>query len=217
MKYKLIVFDWDGTLMDSIAKIVACMRISIKQVRLPHRDDSKLRDIIGLGLQEAITSLYPDITTVEYESLVDCYRNHFLFKDDTPSVLFSGAHEMMADLNKQGYYLAVATSKGRVGLDLVLNETNMGAHFHATRCADEAFSKPHPKMLLDIMDELGVDADETLMVGDTEYDLQMAQNARCDSLGISHGVHPASRLEKLDPVACVEDLHAMRNWFAAIK
>lgn len=202
--------------MDSIAKIVACMRVSIDEVGLPVREDSALRNIIGLGLQEAISSLYPQITSKEYEHLIDCYREYFLHKDNTPSLLFAGAHEMMAELAKQGYYLAVATSKGRAGLDVVLQETGMGSHFHATRCADEAFSKPHPKMLMDIMDELGVEANDTLMIGDTEYDLQMAQNAACDSLGITHGVHSEARLQKLNPVACFDDLHAVREWFVSI-
>jgi len=203
---KLIVFDWDGTLMDSAARIVNCMHAAIADVGLPARQDEQIRNIIGLGLREAVMALFPDISEADYSSLVVRYRVHFLEVNETPSELFDGAAELIDKLLEQGFFIAVATGKGRQGLDRVLEETGLKSAFHATRCADEAFSKPHPQMLLELMDELGQDPAETLMVGDTEYDIQMAHNARASALAVSYGAHDKQRLLDLDPLACVDDM-----------
>jgi len=209
---RLIVFDWDGTLMDSEARIVACLQAAIRETGLEPRSEEQLRNIIGLGLREALMTLYPDGSETERDALVHHYRHHFLERDDTPSVLFDGAEALIRDLHRQGHFLAIATGKGRQGLDRVLEETGLKDCFHATRCADESFSKPHPAMLLDILDRLGVEPDDALMVGDTEYDLLMARNAGVPALGVTYGVHDRERLLKCQPLDCVDSLSAVGAW-----
>jgi phosphoglycolate phosphatase len=209
---QLIVFDWDGTLMDSEARIVACLRAAIEETGLPHRHDDALRNIIGLGLREALVTLYPDGNDQQHDALVKHYRYHFLETNETPSPLFEGAEQLIRELHGQGHFLAVATGKGRQGLDKVLEETALGEFFHYTRCADETRSKPHPQMLLEIMDWLGIEPAETLMVGDTEFDLQMAHNAGARALGVSYGVHDKERLLACEPLACLDSLAEVAEW-----
>lgn len=214
--YSLLVFDWDGTLMDSVARIVACIRASIDDLGLEFRTHDQIKNIIGLGLYEAINTLYPEGDEQLHRDMTDRYRYHFLEVDPTPSELFAGAVETLQRLDEQGYYLAVATGKGRVGLDKVLKETGLGPMFMATRCADETFSKPNPQMLFEIMDQLGVEPEQTLMIGDTEYDLQMARNAGTDGLGVSYGVHSVERLMKHEPVACLDAIGELNSWLDSL-
>lgn len=209
---KLIVFDWDGTLMDSEARIVACMHAAIADTGLPGLSDDAIRHIIGLGLREALQRLYPDASERDYHDLTRHYREHFLHLNDTPSPLFAGAEALLQKLYDAGYYLAIATGKGRQGLERALTQTGLKDYFHYSRCADETFSKPHPQMLLDIMAWLGVESSETLMIGDTEFDLQMAENAGAKSLAVTHGVHDKTRLLACNPLACVDDLAQMQDW-----
>nr|MDJ0806528.1 HAD-IA family hydrolase [Gammaproteobacteria bacterium] len=139
-------------------------------------------------------------------------RVHYLSEACTPSSLFRGAREVIQDLAATGYLLAVATGKGRTGLNMVLEHTGLSVFFHATRCADETFSKPHPAMLEEILDELGVFPEEALMIGDTEYDLQMAANAGVASLGVTYGVHAPERLAKHNPLDCLDEIGAIPAW-----
>lgn len=210
--FELLVFDWDGTLMDSEARIVACMRAAITDLSLAPRDNASIRNIIGLGLAEAIQQLYPGTDEAFATAMVDRYRYHFLTADPTQSELFEGAEETLHELADAGYLLAVATGKGRRGLDKVLDETGLGRLFHATRCADETFSKPHPMMLEQIMEELGVEAHATLMIGDTEYDMQMALNARAPALAVSYGVHEKERLLQHQPLHCIDAITELTDW-----
>jgi len=211
-EFKLLVFDWDGTLMDSEARILACMQAAAKDLGLAVPSDASVRNIIGLGLREAVTGLIPDADAVLIERVAERYRIHFLDQNQTPSPLFAGAEAVLRELHAQGYLLAVATGKGRRGLDKVLADTGFHRLFHATRCADETFSKPHPEMLLQLMDELGASGEETLMIGDTEYDLQMANNARARGLAVSYGVHERERLLRHDPVGCLDDIRDLIHW-----
>ena len=209
---RLIVFDWDGTLMDSVARIVACIRAAITDLGLEPREDATIRNIIGLGLREAIEQLYPGCSETLQADMSAAYRYHFLEADPTPSSLFEGAAEAVADLHEAGYLLAVATGKGRRGLDMALRETGLGPRFHATRCADETVSKPDPAMLNQILGELGTRPEETLMVGDTEYDMRMARNAGTGALAVSYGVHPAERLGEHGPAGCIHDIRELVPW-----
>lgn len=211
-KFDLLVFDWDGTLMDSEARIVACLQGAIGDLGLPRKDVADLRNIIGLGLAEAINTLFPGTDAATQQALVERYRHHFLVADPTPSALFDGAAEVLHGLAAQGYLLAVATGKGRRGLDKVLEETGLGPLFHATRCADETFSKPHPQMLLELMDHLGAEPRATLMIGDTEYDMEMARNAQTHALAVSYGVHHPARLLKHAPLGCLERIGDLPLW-----
>lgn len=210
--FNLLVFDWDGTLMDSEARIVACLRSAIADLELEPRDDESLKNIIGLGLAEAINTLYPGSDDKLHKLMVDRYRYHFLTANPTSSELFAGAEETLQLLTEAGYLLAVATGKGRQGLDKVLEETGLGGYFHATRCSDETFSKPHPLMLEQLMDELGAEPAETLMIGDTEYDMQMAGNARAHALAVSYGVHEKERLMKHNPLHCIDAIDELQTW-----
>lgn len=215
MKYSLLVFDWDGTLMDSEARIVSCIKASIIDLGLPTLETAAIRDIIGLGLREAINRLYPGSDETVHTRLTERYRHHFLGANHASSSLFPGANDMLTLLHKQGYLLAVATGKGRHGLDHVLEETGCKAFFHASRCADETFSKPHPRMLQEIMEHLDVKAEDTLMIGDTEYDMQMANNAGVAALAVSYGVHARERLLQCSPLGCLDDIAELPVWLTS--
>ena len=212
MTFSLIVFDWDGTLMDSQARIVDCLQAAFVEVGQPMPSREAAADIIGLGLDDAMARLWPAADAPQRQLVADHYRRHFLGGNTTPSALFPGALETLERLHAAGYLLAVATGKSRRGLDLALAETGLAGHFQATRCADESFSKPHPQMLLEIMDELGVAPARTLMIGDTEYDLQMAANAGAAALAVCYGVHAPERLRALRPLACLNSLAAIPDW-----
>lgn len=214
MTFDLIVLDWDGTLMDSEARIVNCLQAAFTDlgVAVPSREAA--RNVIGLGLDEALQRLLPTADRATREALVVGYRRYFLDVDPTPSVLFPGVRETLEWLVASGYLLAVATGKGRVGLEKALLETGLGSLFHATRCADETFSKPHPQMLLELMDELGAAPAATLMIGDTEYDMLMAKNARTHALAVSYGVHSPERLMAHGPLACLDDLALLPEWLS---
>jgi phosphoglycolate phosphatase len=209
--YQLIVFDWDGTLMDSTGHIVNCMRQAINQLDLPPLADEKISHIIGLGLHEAVQTLYPNGNAVLWSSLADCYRQTWLSSpEQTP--LFDNARELLSALAEQNVLLGVATGKSRRGLDKVLNATGLGELFVATRCADECHSKPHPQMLMELMDFTGTSGDEVVMIGDTEFDLLMANNAGAHGLGITHGAHAEATLAACSPQAIVHDLYQVQNW-----
>ena len=210
--YELIVFDWDGTLIDSEARIVNCMRAAIRDLQLPARSQDEMRNVIGLGLHEALSTLYPEDDHATYAKLVERYRHHFLLEDTTPSELFEGVETLLSELRDRGHFIAIATGKGRVGLDKSLDETGLHAYFDYTRCADETRSKPHPQMLEEIMDRLGVRPQQTIMVGDTEFDMQMANNAGTAALAVSYGVHEKPRLLACNPLDCVDDVAAMHSW-----
>ncbi len=211
-RFKLLVFDWDGTLMDSEARIVACLRGAIGDCGLESRATSELRDIIGLGLREALARLYPKADDAMLEQLKERYRHHFLHVDETPSPLFPGVSALLQELDRSGVFLAVATGKGRVGLNKALAQSQLDGVFHVTRCADETASKPNPQMLLEVMDAVGVYPDQTLMVGDTEYDMLMARNAGTAALAVSYGVHSRERLLPHAPLACVDSVAQLQRW-----
>lgn len=211
-KYTLLVFDWDGTLMDSQAQIVNCMQSAIKELALEPRSNQQISNIIGLGLEKAIVSLYPQIEPMLVPTVVQTYREHYLFKDKTPSPLFDGVTEVLKSLRKSGYDLAIATNKSRRGLDKGLSETNLHEYFPITRSADDTRSKPHPQMLEEILVDYNTDAADALMIGDSEYDLQLANNARVDGFAVSYGVHGLIRLLKQDPVGFIDKIEQLPEW-----
>ena len=212
-RYELIVFDWDGTLMDSAGAIVAAILAACRDLGLPEPTSQRARHVIGLGLQDALAYAVPELPVSDYPRMVERYRHHFL-SIDHELTLFPGAFEMVEVLAERGHLLAVATGKSRVGLDRALRHTGLGHLFHASRCADECFSKPHPAMLEELMDEFGVARERTVMVGDTTHDLNMARNARVDAVGVSFGAHPKGELEALAPVALLDTPEALAQWLA---
>jgi phosphoglycolate phosphatase len=216
MKYKLIVFDWDGTLMDSEGRIVASMEKAIGAAGLAPLPPEQIRDIIGLGLLEAVQTLLPAETPTVQEGVVEHYRNHYLSSQGEPTPLFPGADVVVRELERQDYLLAVATGKSRRGLNRSLQESGLAECFQATRCADEAFSKPHPQMLLEIMDELGTIPVETLMIGDTAYDMLLAANAGAHALAVDYGVHSRERLMEHGALDCLGDVREIPDWLSRV-
>ena len=212
-KVRLIVFDWDGTLMDSETQIVHAMSAAIDELGLQKRSIDQCRNIIGLGLKEAIDALYPGRDEAFRQQFVECYRHHW-FSNTQSSELFPGARETLHLLKESGFVLAVATGKGRTGLDKVLLATELEAVFSATRCSDEAQSKPHPQMLLEILQELDIEPHQALMVGDTEYDLLMAMGAGVAPIAVSYGVHERERLLEYQPLACLDNISELVDWLA---
>jgi len=210
-RFELLVFDWDCTLTDSSDIIVDSVRAACTDIGLPAPDASQVRHIIGLGSNEAIAYLLPELPASDYPQLVERYRHQFRSRH-APISMFPGAIETIKQLHETGFLLAVATGKSRRGLNRDFQETGLGQYFHASRCADECFSKPHPSMLLELIEELQVNTDKTLMIGDTTHDLQMAQSAGVASLAVCYGAHAKEKLLALSPLACVNDTLELQQW-----
>lgn len=211
-EHELIIFDWDGTLMDSVAKIVRCFQAALADAGAADPGAAAIQHIIGLGLDEAVTALLPQADPALRTQVVARYREHFLHLDQTGMELFPGVRAGLEALAEQGYLLAVATGKARRGLDRVLRDTGTAHLFCATRCADEAYSKPHPRMLEDILEQTGFTSAQALMVGDTTYDLQMARHARMASLAVTYGVHDRELLAEHAPLACLDSFTEVCAW-----
>ena len=210
-RFSLIVFDWDGTLMDSTAAIVASIQAAARDLGIPPPSDERANHIIGLGLIDALRLALPDLPAERYSEVAERYRYHFLSRDHELR-MFDGAVELIEELTQAGYHLAVATGKTRKGLARAFEVSGLGPRFHASRCADECHSKPHPQMLEQLMDEFGVAAEATLMIGDTTHDLLMARNAGVAALGVAYGAHPRHSLEAHAPLYCAADVAQLAAW-----
>jgi phosphoglycolate phosphatase len=210
-QFDLIVFDWDGTLMDSTATIVKCIQAAARDLGLPIPDNRAASHVIGLSLQDAMQVALPDVDPKYYPRMVERYRYHYLARDQD-LVLFEGVREMLAELSQQGYFLAVATGKSRVGLNRAMDVVKLMSVFDATRCADETFSKPHPAMLQELTRELGQDMKRTLMIGDTTHDLQMALNAGAAAIAVHYGAHSAEELRALNPMYAADSVPELHAW-----
>lgn len=210
-QFDLIVWDWDGTLADSTGMITIALLKAAEEVGLPALSRKEASSIIGLGLKESIEALYGEIPKEQAQALAAKYTaNYYAGESEIP--LFDGAAETIKTLSMRGYKLAVATGKGRRGLNLALEHCGLGAYFHATRTVDECFSKPHPQMLDELMDDLVVMPERTLMIGDTSYDLQMAQNAGVSSLGVTFGAQIAEQWLHLNPIAQFDHFSQLSDW-----
>ena len=214
-RYRLLVFDWDGTLMDSVGTIVACAQATICGLGLPLPGEGVIRATVGLGLRETIERLQPGCDDILYERIVAAYRSHWHGTYRDLPLLFPEVRELLDGLAEAGYLLAVATGKSRRGLEHALEQSGLAGRFHSTRTADEAPSKPHPQMLWDLLEELGARQDEALMVGDTTHDLQMARSAGVAAVGVASGTQPRAELERLGPLACLERVGELAEWLAA--
>jgi phosphoglycolate phosphatase len=213
-QFDLIVFDWDGTLMDSTATIVKCIQAAARDLELPVPSEKAAAYVIGLGLQEAMQAVLPEVDSEYHVRMAERYRYHYLAKDQQLT-LFDGVHEMLEDLSAQGYRLAVATGKSRAGLNRALAESGLAPLFDATRCADETFSKPHPAMLDELTRELDQQMSRTVMIGDTTHDLQMALNAGSASIGVRHGAHSGAELLPLKPLYIADSIVELHSWLNA--
>jgi phosphoglycolate phosphatase len=212
-KYSLIVFDWDGTLMDSTAGIALSIQEAAREMGLPVPAREAASHVIGLGLHDSLRGAVPSLPVEKYMDFVELYRKHFRAQQETMT-LFPGVRELLDRLQSAGHRLAVATGKSRRGLDYALDMTGLRGHFVASRCADETQPKPHPAMLLELMDELALSAGELLMIGDTSHDLGMANSAGVDAVAVTYGAHPGDALRALAPLACVSSVVELRRWLA---
>lgn len=211
--YDLLIFDWDGTLMDSTVRIVSCLREGIRQAGLPPRDDNQLRHIIGLGIREAVDFLYPEAVDARLKlKMMEVYRHQFMHANTTPAALFEGVEGMLESLEKQGYLLAVATGKTRSGLNSALQELGMLRRFHTTRCADETTSKPDPHMLREILSDLDIRPQRALMIGDTQFDIEMAHNAGVAAVAVAQGAHSPDKLLQKGPLVILERVSYLLSW-----
>jgi len=210
-RFELLVFDWDGTLMDSAAAIIASIQASCSDLGLPVPERERAAHVIGLGLKDALSYAVPELPPSDYGKLAERYRHHYLARD--PDIeLFPGVREMLVCLRERGHVLAVATGKSRVGLNRVLDATQLKQCFDASRCADETHSKPHPAMLQELMQELCIAPEATLMIGDTGHDLQMAVSAGVAALAVSYGAHPRDSLTAFNPIACIDAPQDLAPW-----
>lgn len=212
-RFDLIVFDWDGTLFDSTALIVRCIRAACVDLGVTVPSERQAAYVIGLGLEDALRQAVPGLASNRYPALVQRYRHHY-FASQHEVPLFEGTMPMLEALKARRHLLAVATGKSRRGLDEALLNVELKSLFDATRTADETFSKPHPRMLLELMEELGTSPERTLMVGDTTHDLQLARNAGTPSLAVSFGAHEAEAFEALEPLAVLHSTTELADWLA---
>lgn len=197
--------------MDSAAAIVSSIQNACRDLGYPVPDVKRASHVIGLGLRDAMAHACPQLRPDDYDKMIERYRYHW-FKRDPDLPLFAGAEEMLAELEDRGHLLAVATGKSRAGLARVLENTGLQRRFLATRCADQCTPKPAPDMLLELVDELGVDRERTLMIGDTTHDLGMAANAGVSAVAVTYGAHPAEELRPFDPLAMVDSMAELHQW-----
>jgi phosphoglycolate phosphatase len=212
LRVSLLVFDWDGTLMDSVASIVACMRTTVEELDLVPLSEATIRGTIGLGIRETMEMLCPGEGDERHREILRHYRRRWYESYRHHCVPFPGAPETLHTLRRHGYRLAVATGKGRPGLERELSKTGLRSHFDATRTADEAPSKPDPQMLLEILEDLGTGPDEALMIGDTTFDLEMALHASVGAVGVASGSHPREWLEEMAPLVCLDSVVDVPPW-----
>ncbi|MCL4142036.1 UNVERIFIED_CONTAM: hypothetical protein GTU68_042395 [Idotea baltica] len=198
--------------MDSAQKIANCIKAAAHDLAIDQPSDSKAKSIIGLGLVQAMTVLFPELDNKRINELVEAYKYHFVTGDVTEQGLFRGVAEGLQKLSDSGALLAIATGKSRRGLDRVFNEIALKQYFVATRCGDETRSKPHPQMLHELLDYTAIDPNKSIMIGDTTYDMDMAKNAEIHGLGVSYGVHTEENLQKSNPVDVLDSFNTVVTW-----
>jgi phosphoglycolate phosphatase len=197
--YRLVIFDWDGTLADSMAQIVSCMRQTFEALGLPRPDEMLIRHTVGLSLEAVASRLAPQVDRLMIGQIADTYRRLALTNRNHSAQLFDGVKSGLSSLREQGFYLAVATGMGRRGLDAALNNSELSDLFDITRCADETCSKPDPMMLDEILTDLNLRAENAIMIGDTSYDIEMANNIGMDSIAVTYGMHEEVHLHPCKP------------------
>ena len=210
-RFSLVVFDWDGTMVDSTRAITDSIRQAAEDLGLPVPSRERARHVIGLGLLEAIHYAVPSIGREQLPSFIERYRHHYL-QEDALLKPFDGIPELLCELEEAGVMLAIATGKSRAGLDRALERTGWKRHFITTRTADEGAPKPDPWMLDDICAELATPPENTVMIGDTTHDLGMARQAGAPAVAVTYGAHPVAELRAMNPAACVDDVGELRTW-----
>lgn len=214
---KCLIFDWDGTLMDSSSRIVKCLQDAAKEMQLQERSVEQLSHIIGLSLDGAVNYLYPEMDAQTRLQYAQAYREQYLYKNKDPEPLFAGVVDMLNAWRDEGYWLAVATGKSRVGLKKHLEELDLGAYFVSTKTADETASKPDPLMLKEIVQELDINIDEAVMIGDTTHDVDMAHNIKMPSIGLAQGAHDKAKLAASQPTVLLDSIQELPAYLNAYK
>ena len=209
--YDLIVFDWDGTIMDSTGLIAECIQLAAGDRGLPIPSTESAKSIIGLGIHESTLRLFPELDRAAQLAFALAYRKHFVPRDHEAPV-YAGIRELLAGLDSPGRFLAVATGKPRMGLERAFEHTGLKPTFHFSRCADEGFAKPHPDMLLKLMDFTAVPPERTLMIGDTIHDLELASNANVAAVAVTYGAHSAELLATRESVRVVDTVSELARW-----
>jgi phosphoglycolate phosphatase len=212
-RFDLVVFDWDGTLIDSTRTIARAIQAAAADLGLPVPDEARASHVIGLGLRDALALAVPELPPERADEFSQRYRHHY-FTEDAGLQLFAGVRELLAELRARGLPLAVATGKSHVGLMRALKQTGLTEVFAATRCADQTQPKPHPAMLLELAEELSVEPERSLMIGDTTHDLQMASAAGAGAIGVTYGAHPRAQLEACAPLALAASVAELRQCLA---
>ena len=210
--FQLLIFDWDGTLADSEERIIMGMQAAIDELGLEAQTSDAIRNTIGLSLEKVIETLFPDINEKRCSLLIKAYRKNYVANSKQLTPLFDGVIDVLEQLFALDYHLAVATGKSRAGLDRSLRETQLDRYIHVSRCADESYSKPHPQMLMELLAIFDLMAEDALMIGDTEYDLQMANNAGMPSVGVSSGSHSEAHLWTFNPIAILPSVVELPEW-----
>ena len=209
--YEAVIFDWDGTLMDSTHSIVESIQLAAADVGLPVPSTLQASWIIGMSLEAGLYKAVPELTADLVPSFMERYRHHFFQRDQTIK-MFEGAVPLLDNLRERTVPISVATGKSRAGLDRVMRAVNLSHYFNTTRCADETQGKPDPRMLHEIMWELDLEPQNVLMVGDTTHDIYMAHNAGMDCLAVTYGAHDVPTLEQSKPIKMVESVPEMHEW-----
>ncbi|MDD5461068.1 MAG: HAD-IIIA family hydrolase [Methylococcales bacterium] len=210
-RFDLIIFDWDGTLINSIDWITDCLQSAAAQCDYPVPEPQAAKDVIGLSIKRAMQALFPEADAKTQEQLVACYSRKYISREISRADLFPGVYQMLVQLKEAGYQLAVATGKTRDGLQRALQATETEDLFCTTRCADETASKPDPRMLLEIIEHTNAANERTLMVGDSTHDLQMALNANISAIAVSCGAHPEEFLQQYNPLLCLQQPTELLN------
>ena len=212
-QYSLVIFDWDGTLMDSTARIISCMQKTAKIVGLPIPTPTKVKSIIGLSMDAVLDHIFPGSENKQRKELIDIYRQQYIELDTTPSPLFEGSLSLLNWLKEKDYIIAVATGKARVGLNRALSSVDMLDFFEYSICADEAMSKPHPEMVNRLLADTAIPAEKTIVIGDSVHDLKMANNAGVDAIGVTSGANTFDELLVHAPLKIYQEVHHIQEMF----
>jgi len=210
--YKLIIFDWDGTLMDSAQKIANCIKSAAREMGIDEPSDEQAKSIIGLELIHALKILFPALDDQTFKEYVALYKHHFVVGDTTAQPMFQGVESGLSQLQETGVLMAVATGKSRTGMTRVFEEIKLEHYFVTTRCGDETLSKPNPQMLHEILDYTAIDPKNAIMIGDTSYDMLMAHNAGISGLGVSYGVHSKQELQQAHAIDVLDSFSEIIDW-----
>lgn len=210
-QYQLLIFDWDGTLCDTAAHVIQSIQTSIAELELPERDDEQIKSLIGLNIHDFVRTLYPELDVTMQSNLINQYRLHY-FTDPEAMRLYPDVKQTLLRLKSLGFILAIATGKGRAGLELGLEQTSIAPLISGYRCADNCPSKPNPQMIIELMEEFQVKPEQTVLIGDTEYDMELAKNAGVTPLAVSYGVHDVEQLASHDPVEIFQRLSDLVDW-----